>query len=107
MQLVIVKRSTINIAHKKTKFCRDSNDDGDEVGDEVVVDEYVDQDNVEYGNVDHGNDNDNGNVDHGNDNDNGNADHGDEVGDEDVVARVREVCSQLRRAELGHQQLKS
>ena len=45
-------------------------------------------------------------VDHGNDNDNDNVDHGDEVGDEDVVARVREVCSQLRWAELGHQQLK-
>ena len=45
----------------------------------------------------------NDNVDH----DNVNADHGDEVGNEDVVARVREVCSQLRRAKLGHQQLKS
>ena len=96
---MFVKRSTIDIAHKKkTKFFWDRNgnvDRGDEVGDEDVVDEYVDHDNVDYDNVDHGNDNDNGNV-----------DHGDEVGDEDVVARVREVCSQLRWAELGHQQLK-
>ena len=60
---------------------------------EVEVDEYVDHDNVDYNNVDHGNDT-------------VNADHGDEVGDEDVVARIREVCSQLRWAELGHQQLK-
>ena len=60
---------------------------------EVEVDEYIDHDNVDYNNVDHGNDT-------------VNADHGDEVGDEDVVARVREVCSQLRWAELGHQQLK-
>ena len=32
-------------------------------------------------------------------------DHGDEVGDEDVVARVRQVCPQVCGAELGHQHL--
>ena len=103
---MIVKISTIDIAHKKPKFCWDSDDNvdrGDEVGDEDLVYEYVDHDNVDHDNVDQGNV-DQDNVYQGNDN--GNADHGDEVGDEDVVARVREVCSQLRWAELGHQQLK-
>ena len=40
-----MKRSTIDIAHKKPKFCWDSNDNvdhGDEVGYEDVVDKYVD-----------------------------------------------------------------
>ena len=32
-------------------------------------------------------------------------DHGDEVGDEDVVSRVRQVCPQVCGAELGHQHL--
>ena len=32
-------------------------------------------------------------------------DHGDEVGDEDVVARVRQICPQVCGAELGHQHL--
>ena len=32
-------------------------------------------------------------------------DHGDEVGDEDVVSRVRQICPQVCGAELGHQHL--
>ena len=32
-------------------------------------------------------------------------DHGDEVGDEDVVARVRQICPQVCGTELGHQHL--
>ena len=32
-------------------------------------------------------------------------DHGDEVGDEDVVLRVRQICPQVCGAELGHQHL--
>ena len=32
-------------------------------------------------------------------------DHGDEVGDEDVIARVRQICPQVCGAELGHQHL--
>ena len=36
----------------------------------------------------------------GDDDDDG--DHGNEVGDEDVVARIREICPQVCRTELGH-----
>ena len=36
------------------------------------------------------------------DDNNDDGDHGNEVGDEDVVARVREICPQVCRTELGH-----
>ena len=50
--------------------------------------------------MDNGNDGDDDDDDNNDD-----GDHGNEVGDEDVVARVREICPQVCRTELGHQHL--